>query len=191
MASEIVVTIFKVIAVAAPAVFFLLIALVVAGNHWLRLFVEKRKQAELGLSRLLAAIAETKLTDLETQEDCNRLLASLDDNERRVKKLLDEQDLDGEAEAEMLASLETIFQNRKLLHGYQQQIHTSLNEQSDMEQQAREYEGQLQKLREEMQEMERNYAPVALLVDRFMDYVTNGLKVVVTEPKAARRETVK
>jgi chromosome segregation ATPase len=191
MSSEIVGTIFKVIAVAAPAVFVLLLLVVVLGNQYLVKFVNRRNDAGVRLSRLASEIARAKLKDLQSKEDCSRLLAALDDNERRVRALLAGDDLAEEIEDELHAELAKIETSRAEVLKYQEQIDQSFVEHSEFEDELRKNEARLQKMIDETRELEESYAPVAILIDRFLDYLTNGLRIVVTEPKSAHREAAK
>ena len=190
MSSELVGTIFKFIAVAAPSVFVLLLVAVVVGNYFVAGMVRKRKDAEVELSRLAARVAAMKLTDLQSKEDCARLLVALDENERRVVALLSHDDLADEEEDELREGLAKIKANRAEILLFLQKIDLSQSEHAVLEDGLRQQEVKSKELREAMREMEENYAPVAILIDRFLEYVTNGLKVVVSEPKSAKRETV-
>jgi hypothetical protein len=191
MSSEIVGTIFKVIAVGAPAVFVLLLFVVVLGNQYLVKFVNRRNDAAVKLSRLASEIARVKLKDLQSKDDCSRLLAALDDNERRVRELLAGNDLAEEIEDELHADLAKIEPNRAVIRECRERIDQSFVEHSEFEVELRKNQVLLQKMIDETREVEENYAPIAILIDRFLDYLTNGLRIVVTEPKSANREEAK
>jgi hypothetical protein len=191
MSSEIVGTVFKVISIAAPVVFVLLLSIVVLGNKYLVSFVNRRNEAGVKLSRLLSELATAKLKDVQSKEDCSTLLMDLDENEQRIKALLASDDLAEEIEVELHAALATVAINKTEISKCLDRIDQSFVEHSEFEYELRKGEAQLQKMIDETREVEASYAPVAILIDRFLDYLTNGLRVVVTEPKAEHREGAK
>jgi hypothetical protein len=188
MDSEIVGTIVKVIAVAAPAVFVLLLLAVVGCNYWVAAMVRRRKDIEVRLSRLTVDLVRMKRLDMQTREDLTRLLAEIEDGERRATALLAADDLAEEDEDELNDCLAKYGANKADLLRSVPQMEQLECEHIELEDSVRGQEAQYEKLRDEMRELEETYAPIALAINRFMDYMTNGLRVVVTEPKPAHRE---